>query len=226
MEIPINHLKDFVPFTDFDFCLAHLVLQNELYAKFYSGQRQKGREVWLDNSLIELGYPMEKKEMLYAAQICCATHIIPPDWPEEPERTMETAVEWKKGLSYKIIGVVHGNFETQKKVLDEYRKNNILPSLPFRGNRVWVTPSIGSFHFLGMNSLREIHISQPSSIDTKLPLKLALQNKTLGINFSKKSPTYTYGATELDLINTKLTLVQTALACYNIMKIRSALWTY
>lgn len=226
IEIPIRHLHQFTPLTDFDFVLAHLVNENTTYRNFYADQRLKGREVWLDNSLIELGYPLSKTEMLNAALLCNATHIIPPDWPEDPDKTCKTAIEMK-GKGYKIIGVIHGRYDTQRMILHEYKQNDIIPSLPFRGDRSWYnSQKDGAIHFLGMNSLKEIVDQHPSSIDTKLPIKLALQNKMINNDFDKKSEEYTYGSQPFDLIETNLDSQQISLACYNIMKVRAALWTY
>ena len=37
LEIPLPHIKEFLPLTDFPFGLAHLVLKNPAYRKLMQG---------------------------------------------------------------------------------------------------------------------------------------------------------------------------------------------
>lgn len=48
--------------TDYDYCLAHRYLSNEKYRSYMKEQVSKGRKVYLDNSLYELGKAWDDEE--------------------------------------------------------------------------------------------------------------------------------------------------------------------
>lgn len=78
MELPTCKLKEWSPLADLDFVLAHKVLEDKAYAKHFLF-RPAGRELILDNSLHELGYPLPSHDLLIAARLCNASYIIAPD---------------------------------------------------------------------------------------------------------------------------------------------------
>jgi hypothetical protein len=55
LEIPKVFLEQLSPLCDFDFALAHRVLEDADYASFYAKQAKAGRFVLLDNGMHELG---------------------------------------------------------------------------------------------------------------------------------------------------------------------------
>lgn len=78
MELPTCRLKEWSPLADLDFVLAHKVLEDKAYADFFFN-RPKDRELILDNSYHELGYPLAPTELRHAALLCRATYVIAPD---------------------------------------------------------------------------------------------------------------------------------------------------
>jgi hypothetical protein len=78
MEIPTTALQKLNPLCDLDFVLAHKVLQDMEYARFYR-DRPKGRTLILDNSMHELGEPLPLDSISHAADIVRPDYIIAPD---------------------------------------------------------------------------------------------------------------------------------------------------
>ena len=69
--------------------LAHDVHAHEdEYAEVY-GNKDADFDIIMDNSLIELGYPMPMKEVLDAAQVVGAKYFILPDHLSDADRTRE-----------------------------------------------------------------------------------------------------------------------------------------
>jgi hypothetical protein len=188
MEIPFAHLEELSQYTDFDFALAHLVLKegpNSFYVKFYREQSRKGRTVWMDNSWHELGRALPLPDLLKAAKMIEATHIVAPEEKNNPTTTMLHVLECvntirKKGLPYKVVGTWWGfkkDLERLQNVCDEV-------ALPFRKPRtLFLTPQTSKlFHYFGMRSLDEIKLYPPKSIDTSLPIRAAM----LGIDLKHR----------------------------------------
>lgn len=78
MEIPTAKLSDWSTLADLDFVLAHVVLADREYADFFR-RRPFERELILDNSYHELGYPLPMSDLLEAANRCRADYVISPD---------------------------------------------------------------------------------------------------------------------------------------------------
>lgn len=77
-EIPTCKLQEWSRLSDLDFILAHTVLADPEYAEFFH-ERSEGRELILDNSYHELGYPLPMDQLLEAAKRCRADYVIAPD---------------------------------------------------------------------------------------------------------------------------------------------------
>jgi len=177
LGIPTKYLKHFTIFTDFDFALAHKVLENEDYRNFYKTQSNKGRVVFLDNSLIELGSPMKPEDILQAGALIRATHIVAPDKFEDPLWSMEQALNFKIqfGAYHLIIGACHGDVIQQQNILKIYQKHNIIPALSFREDRSWYRSELhGPVHFFGFKSVDQILEGRPRTIDTNYPIRLGM----------------------------------------------------
>lgn len=78
MELPTSKLEEWTKYADLDFILAHQVLEDKAYADFFRN-RPADRELILDNSLHELGYPLSVADLREAAERCDATYVIAPD---------------------------------------------------------------------------------------------------------------------------------------------------
>ncbi len=76
--VPIAHL-DTASVSDYHMALAHLVLKYPQYSAYYFSRRIAGDYVLLDNSLIELGRPVQPDELVDAARIIQASEVVLPD---------------------------------------------------------------------------------------------------------------------------------------------------
>lgn len=73
---PFKHLKRAHEVSNFSMVLAHLVLENKEYAKFY---RASNKPKLLDNSFFELGYCLSNDDVLRAAELIRADCIVLKD---------------------------------------------------------------------------------------------------------------------------------------------------
>ena len=179
LEIPYAHLEDLSPFTDFDFALAQLVL-NEAprsgYIEFYRKQSDKGREVWLDNGFHELKRSLPLEALLEAAARIGATHIVAPEVRNDPIQTRHlilSCVEYlqKHQLPYKVVGAWQG----YKKDLQELLQICDVVALPFARPRASVVDRYTSrlYHYFGFRNLDELRRLAPKSLDTSIPIRAA-----------------------------------------------------
>lgn len=107
-EIPVLYLEEISQVTDFDYALAHLVLQDPAYRAFYKKQSLRGREVFLDNSVNELKTPLLASAVLEAAELINPTYVIAPDFVNDMEKTLAELNAFRKTFSKAIIAVTQG----------------------------------------------------------------------------------------------------------------------
>lgn len=180
MEIPLHHLEELSRHTDYDFCIAHLVLKfgpNSRYVKFYRKQVEAGREVWQDNGFHELGYSLPLSDLFKAAKMVNPTHFVAVEIAKDPVTTHAHVLEAgkeiaRKKLPYKLVGCWQGS----QKALTRLEDMCDVVALPFRRPRhTVVTPSNSNrYHFFGIRTLDELRRTPPRSIDTSAPIKYAM----------------------------------------------------
>jgi len=97
-EIPIPHLHEFLPLSDFGFGLAHLMLDKEYkHAGTYHTIMQG---CLLDNSMYELqDEPLTNEQLIAAAEVCSPVAVIAPDWMDKKGPSTDAA--------YTLIEAVH-----------------------------------------------------------------------------------------------------------------------
>lgn len=120
-EVPKALFEESNQFNDYDYCLVHMCEKDSEYTQFYVDQAKKGRTVFLDNSVFELGEAVTPEFLLKWAEIIKPTHIIPPDVLHNGPETITNLVKFidtmkQKGLNYKVIGVAQG--KTQDEFID------------------------------------------------------------------------------------------------------------
>ena len=180
MEMPLVHLEELSKHCDFDFAIAHLVLQygvGSTYCKFYKKQAESGRTVYLDNGFHELGYSLPLDDLFKAAKMIHPTHFVAVEIAKDPLSThahvLQAAVEIsRRRLPYKLVGTWQGS----QRALDRLEEVCDVVALPFRRPRhTVVTPGNSNrYHFFGIRTLDEIRRTPPRSIDTSAPIKYAL----------------------------------------------------
>ena len=211
MEIPLAHLEELSEYCDYDFSFAHLLLKwgpNSPYAKFYRKQREKGREVWLDNGFHELGYSLPLEDLLKAAKMIHPTYFVAAEIAKDPIKThahvLEAAKEIaRRKLPYKLVGTWQGS----KRGLDLLEEICDLVALPFRRPRQTVLTSKNSwrYHFFGIRTLDEIRRTPPRSIDTSAPIKYALYGQDMEARERRlRSPLLDYNTKLSDLMLTQV----------------------
>lgn len=182
MEIPFAHLEELSEVCDFDFALAHLILElgpEHPYTKFYKKQSERGREVWLDNSTHEKSKSCTPEEILKAAEMIGATHVVAPevrnDWITT-ERLVITFVELvhQKNLPYKVVGTCHGGTKALKRLLQIVDKVAMPFDLSYLRDRISLIAPRDKIHYFGFRSAKELLLTPPDSIDTSIPIRAAL----------------------------------------------------
>jgi hypothetical protein len=178
-EVPIRHLKDFDGVQDFYFALSFLVANEPYYRKFMQDKVLEGKKVILDNSFNELMKPDDPGMMIQLAESINATMVISPDdrhWT--PQQLREAFEVMAKHLGYdKVIAVICNK--------NEYKElkhaGAINWAIPYR-HRQQLPPAgrySDNWHFLGLNNPAEILCYRPLSVDTSMPMKLAMIGKTV-----------------------------------------------
>ena len=238
MEIPTSHLATWSPLTDFDFALAHKVLEDPAVARFYA-ERSGSRELILDNSMHELGYPLPVKELARAADLCRADYVIAPDQLKQPDQNLA----WFEDTVNEIAGhhkvaVVHCGPTPgiRQKYFTRVAARADMLCLPFRENRMlwWAEidrqqldfPCLRRVHLLGVNDLAELYVfarlsmrDAEWSVDTSKPIKWAIEDRHIGDGFDIRGAKTTSHA----LLDAKLTTPQVALMIRNLEHLRAYL---
>lgn len=97
--------------TDYDYCLVHLLEEDETYKQLFI-KACKEREVILDNSIFELGEAFDMKKFSEWVKVLKPTWYIIPDALEDYRKTVYNAYGWdafyRKDTPGKAIGVVQG----------------------------------------------------------------------------------------------------------------------
>ena len=242
MEIPKPHLSELSALTDVDFALAHEVLEDAHYAKFYKEQRAQGRRVVLDNSMHELGTKaLTVPELLEAAKKIDPSCVIAPDRLGDAKFTFESFEQLRKDpkLNWDPAIVIQGTtYEDRIKLFNGVRSFTQTMCLPYREPRLkWMTELIiGSpayvkfppyLHLLGMQDGQELvefnklvrqygYPSNNVTVDTAKPIKWAMKGKKID------SLETLHGGGLLDH-KAKMNDVQQALTLYNICVMRKAM---
>ena len=108
--------------TDYDYCLVHLLEENEAYKEAFT-KACKEREVILDNSIFELGEAFDMKKFFEWSNKLEPTWYIIPDALEDAKRTIFNAYVWNQfhrpTAKGKSIAVVQG--KTYEEIVECYQ---------------------------------------------------------------------------------------------------------
>lgn len=214
LECPTSLLGDIQPLADFDWILAHLVLQDGGYADYYS---KSERFKVLDNSVNELLTPCTLEELEEAARIVNPNLVVAPDYLGDAHATrmaLKRTIELF-GLE-KVYPVVQGSsLDSVLDCLDYILKLGFdKVAVPYdilsnredkpegmASRRLEVVNHIVSripvgfhIHLLGFNTIEELRSCNKGwvkSIDTGVPIMMGLQGKRLDLDRlpDKKEPT-------------------------------------
>ena len=203
LECPTRMLEQIQPFADFDWVLADRMLKEPEYAKYYA---ETGKVKFLDNSVNELGEPLDLEQMAKAREMLgpSTCYIVSPDWLGDSRKTLEAYASALKLFPPQfVVPVLQGaSFEEVLDCLGAYMSvvaqgARIILSIPYdiasertdppelmslrRALVVSQLPKEVSVHLLGFTSLNEFIWYKDRhnvlSIDTGLPILLGLQGK-------------------------------------------------
>jgi hypothetical protein len=93
-EVPICLLEDSLDFNDYQYCLPHLLDQDEDYKNFFYKIKQEDVYIIMDNSLHELGHAYDRSRLLYWINELKPNEFIVPDVWQETNASIVNAREW------------------------------------------------------------------------------------------------------------------------------------
>ena len=210
-EVPKCLLTASPEFNDYDYCLPHLLDQDEEYKQYFLNAKLNGRYIIMDNSLHELGEAYDHKRLLHWIQELEPDEFIVPDVWMKSSQTAAQAKYWlqfKYPKKTKITAVVQGEDKHSARLCAVllkdlgYNKLNISYGATWYGNtalekalgRINFVKSLlndkqfsnTKFHLLGCAVPQEFgwynNHPQIESIDTSNPIMAALD----GIRYTKQ----------------------------------------
>ena len=93
-EVPFCLLKQSRDFNDYDYCLPHLMDENEEYRNFFYESKKMGRYIVMDNSLHELGEAYNTERLLHWVNEIKPNEFIVPDVWEDKDASVRNARQW------------------------------------------------------------------------------------------------------------------------------------
>ncbi len=93
-ELPINMLDKSFEINDYEYCLPHLLDQNETYRKHFEDAKESGSYIIMDNSLHELGEAYAEDRLLYWIERLEPNEFIVPDVWQDKTATLVNAKRW------------------------------------------------------------------------------------------------------------------------------------
>ena len=99
-ELPINLLDRSFEINDYEYCLPHLLDQNETSRKHFEYAREAGSYIIMDNSLHELDEAYDTDRLLYWVRELEPDEFIVPDVWQDKTATLVNAKSWMR--NYKL----------------------------------------------------------------------------------------------------------------------------
>ena len=99
-ELPVNMLDKSFEINDYEYCLPHLLDQNEAYRKHFEYAKESGSYIIMDNSLHELGEAYDTDRLLHWINHLEPDEFIVPDVWQDQTATLVNAKYWMNG--YKL----------------------------------------------------------------------------------------------------------------------------
>ena len=96
-ELPINMLDKSFEINDYEYCLPHLLDQNETYRKHFEYAKESGSYIIMDNSLHELGEAYDTDRLLHWINHLEPNEFIVPDVWQDQTHTLVNAKYWMNG---------------------------------------------------------------------------------------------------------------------------------
>ena len=95
-ELPVNMLSKSFEINDYEYCLPHLLDENDLYREHFKYAKESGSYIIMDNSLHELGKAYDTKRLLYWIKELEPDEFIVPDVWQNQTATLVNAKHWMR----------------------------------------------------------------------------------------------------------------------------------
>lgn len=95
-EVPLCLLDESLKFNDYQYCLPHLLDLNEEYKEFFFKAKKEGHYIVMDNSVHELGKPLDTDKLLEWIYKLEPNEFIVPDYFFDKTRSIVEAKHWSK----------------------------------------------------------------------------------------------------------------------------------
>jgi hypothetical protein len=95
-EVPFCLLEKSREFNDYDYCLPHLMDENEEYRNFFYKSKEMDRYIVMDNSLHELGEAYNTERLMHWVNEIKPNEFIVPDVWEDYTTSVRNAKQWSK----------------------------------------------------------------------------------------------------------------------------------
>jgi len=93
-ELPISMLTRSYDINDYEYCLPHLLDQNEIYKNHFYKAKKDGRYIIMDNSLHELGVAYDSDRLMYWINELKPNEFVVPDVWQDQTATLVNAKRW------------------------------------------------------------------------------------------------------------------------------------
>ena len=94
-ELPISMLSRSYDINDYEYCLPHLLDQNEIYKNHFYKAKKDGRYIIMDNSLHELGVAYDSDRLMYWINELKPNEFVVPDVWQDQTATLVNAKRWQ-----------------------------------------------------------------------------------------------------------------------------------
>ena len=96
-ELPVNMLSRSFEINDYEYCLPHLLDQNQIYREHFENAKESGSYIIMDNSLHELGEAYDTERLLHWVNHLEPNEFIVPDVWQDKTATLVNAKYWMNG---------------------------------------------------------------------------------------------------------------------------------
>lgn len=194
--VPINYLEELASLSDYQLCLAHLVLLNKTYGSFYRRCKEEGKFLILDNGACELGRSVPVDLLLESfIEIGTSDVVVIPDAPRSGDnirlfKEFEKSYEMflKENPATKFMAIPHSLSEVDLMVnsnfvsfiglaRDDFDRLKVIEKFKDSGKK---------FHILGLRKDPIYEVAELRAyenyvigIDSSLPYRILRLGRTL-----------------------------------------------
>lgn len=93
-ESPLCYMDYIEEFQDYFYALPHLLMQNNEYSQKFARYKREGKEIYMDNSLHELGYSMDDQSLQFWLAALRPSNFFVPDAWEDKTKSVINAKKW------------------------------------------------------------------------------------------------------------------------------------